>query len=104
MVSDDDLVDRFAQFLPEGERLAPRTFSNLRKKYGDPEDEFGIKLLDEFGVAQCLSLAAFADSDPAVEIQITFLSGPAGQEFPTLEPGEILLKDYLVADDSTSEV
>jgi hypothetical protein len=102
-VGKDDSVDRFTALLPGGERLDPPTFANLRKNFGDPEDEFGIKLVDKFGLVQSISLEPLVNVSPEAVINIVFLSGPADREFPPLESDAILLKEYLVAGDAESE-
>ncbi|MBH0780980.1 hypothetical protein [Nocardia bovistercoris] len=53
-------------------------------------------MLDKFQANRRFSLAPFADVDPDAYIKIGFLSGPADREFPALESGAVLLKEYLV--------
>jgi hypothetical protein len=82
---------------------APPTLANLTRKFGvSGSGDMEIELLDGFGVKQRISLAPFAGLDPDTYVKISFLSAPADREFPDLEPGAILLKEYLVAgpDDS----
>ncbi|WP_054814245.1 hypothetical protein [Nocardia arizonensis] len=95
-VSDEESISHYTRLLdsvPERPTLA-----TLIRKHGvEGSDNLEIELLDKFQNKQRFSLAPFADVDPDAFIKIRFLSGPAEREFPDLEPGEILLKEYLVA-------
>lgn len=95
-VSDEESVHHFLRLL---DRVPERpTLATLISKHGvDGSDNLEIELLDKFQTKQRFSLAPFADVDPDTYIKIKFLSGPAEREFPALEPGAILLKEYLVA-------
>jgi hypothetical protein len=92
-----DHGERFTRLIPADEAPQPPTLANLRKRFGNSLDE--VELEDKFGMLQQFSLAPFVDMAPDTYINISFLSGPAEREFPPLEPGAVLLKEYLVAED-----
>jgi len=95
-VSDEESVQHFQPLL---DRVPERpTLATLIRKHGvEGSDNLEIELLDKFRNKQRFSLAPFADVDPDAYIKIRFLSGPVDLEFPALEPGAVLLKEYLVA-------
>ncbi|MCX4092059.1 hypothetical protein [Nocardia sp. alder85J] len=77
----------------------PPTLANLTNEFGvSGSADMEIEWYDGFGLKQRFSLSPFAGLDPDTYIKITFLSAPAEREFPDLEPGAVLLKEYLVAD------
>ncbi|MBU3063056.1 hypothetical protein KO481_16170 [Nocardia sp. NEAU-G5] len=95
-MSDADSNSRFLRLTEDVP--APPTLANLTRKYGvSGSDDMEIELFDGFGMKQRVSLAPFAELDPDTYIKIMFLSAPAEREFPELEPGAVLLKEYLVA-------
>jgi hypothetical protein len=95
-VSDADCNSHFLRLAEDVP--APPTLANLTCKFGvSGSGDMEIELFDGFGTKQRVSLAPFAGLDPDTYIKISFLSAPADREFPDLEPGAILLKEYLVA-------
>ncbi|CAM2854936.1 hypothetical protein [Skermania piniformis] len=86
---------RFTHLIPDNlGQVGPTTLAYLRERCGVGPDEY--ELMDEFGTKQRFSLASFAHLSPDTVMAISFRSGSADREFPPLEPGEVLLKDYLV--------
>lgn len=95
-VAEAEDFERFWKRVPPEDRPAgPPTLRSLREKHGVSPHE--IELCDEFGLRRRVSIAPFADLDPDTPIKIVFRSAEADREFPELEPGVLLLDDYLVA-------
>lgn len=88
--------ERFVIQLDPDERPKPPTLQSLRAKYG-VGDDYDIEMRDEYGLAHRFSLAPLAALEAGTYVQIVFRSVPAERQFPPLEPGQHLLKEYLVA-------
>ncbi|MBH0778582.1 hypothetical protein [Nocardia bovistercoris] len=94
--TDEASMSRYTQVVDDAHK--PPTLGSLLAKYGvEGSEDMEIELLDGFQVKQRFSLVPFAHLDPSTYIKIQFISGPIEREFPDLNPGAFLLKEYLVA-------
>ncbi|MCX5044839.1 hypothetical protein OG921_24440 [Aldersonia sp. NBC_00410] len=93
----EEEFERFLRRLPPEDRPSgPPTLKYLLDRYGVSPDE--LELLDEFGLRHRFSLGSLSALDPDTPIQIAFRRADADYDFPALEPGVLLLKEYLVSE------
>ncbi len=99
IIAEARVSPRFAHLVPDDVGpVGPTTLAYLRERCGVGPDEY--ELMDEFGMKQRFSLAPFAHLSQDTVMAISFRSGSADREFPPLQPGEVLVKEYLVASPS----
>ena len=93
-------VDEFENFIrrvPADRRPSgPETLQQLLDRNGVSDDE--LELMDEFGLLQRFSLGSLTQLSPDTPIRLQYRTASVDKELPPLEPGVLILKEYLVSE------
>ncbi|KAA0024874.1 cytidylate kinase-like family protein [Antrihabitans cavernicola] len=89
--------EEFIRRIPADRRpVSAETLEQLLDRHGVSDHE--LELMDEFGLPQRFSLGPLVDLDPSTPIRIQYRTADVDRELPPLDPGVVLLEEYLVAE------